>query len=112
MNRFLIILIILISLFLVSCSDSPTNEYIGKRFEVIVTEKYDEEGIYTVKTYNYKITNIWIMVAEDYEYEIGNIIAVVIVMEDIAVPYIEYVDNTIDGYVFKKTEWGIGWVKE
>lgn len=111
MKKLILILLFAVGLFLVSCSDSPTNKYIGKRFEVIVTEKYDN-STYTVKTYNYKITNIWIMVTEDCEYEIGDITAVMIVMEDIAVPYIEYVDNTFDGYVFKETEWGIGWVKK
>lgn len=99
--RKLLLLIIVASSFLVSCSKDEEV----KRYEVIVTEKHGMSE-YIVKTYNYKVTQIWFMDTENLEFEIGDITTVAVVNEHIVVPYVEYIDMTIDGYKYVKGE---GW---
>ena len=81
-----------------------------ERYEAVVTEQIEYDCYYI------KIgLDIYILYTESFEYEIGDTVTVVIVEIrpelSLAVPYIEYVDNLIDGYVLEESDecGGICW---
>ena len=98
-------------LFLSSCSTTTTNPTViippePLRYEVIVVEVLPDNEAYIVKTYNYKITNFWVLYTKAFEYNVDDILVVAILEisdgmnETLAVPYLEYIDEIIDGKTF------------
>lgn len=112
MKKLLLALTVLMLFMLVGC-DSKEPE----RYEVEVTEVFDDGEAYIVTTHNYRVKQIWILYTEQFEYEVGDVLTVVILkisdgMNDtLAVPYLEYIDETIDGKTFGLTDkcGGICW---
>jgi hypothetical protein len=97
-----------------------TKPQAPKTYEAEIVEKHDST-YYTVKIctgrgglhyachWQYRLLE-----SQSYEYEIGDTAIVVIVSDFVAVSYIDYVDQTIDGYKWCKGEvvQGEGWCRE
>lgn len=127
MKKLLFALLVLLTLGLIGCGETQTeteeattNSNIifenNGNYTVEVIEAYDD-GFYNnafavKKTSNYAVGGIWILVAYDFEYEVGDEVVVKWFGNDYCVPLVEYIDQTIDGYIFGMNKYGLGWYVE
>jgi len=85
-------------------------------YTVEVIETYEDSfysNAYVVKkTSNYSVGGIWVLITYDFEYELGEEIVVKWFGNDYCVPLVEYIDQTIDGYIFGFDEFGLSWHKK
>ena len=72
------------------------------KYEVYVVENHEDE-VYVVREKGYGKEQVWVLYTEEFKYQIGDTLYVAIVDvtnldEDLAIPYIEYLGQIIDGY--------------